>query len=103
MTPIAYLAGPDVFLPNAVAHTATKTEICRRYGVRGLPPLNEDAEATATGLEAWRSIYEKDVAMMEKRRHHNCQPHAVRGRVRRCRHLDRGWVVSRERQTDLWL
>jgi nucleoside 2-deoxyribosyltransferase len=34
--------------------------------VRGLPPLNEDAEATATGLEAWRSIYEKDVAMMEK-------------------------------------
>jgi len=31
-----------------------------------LPPLNEDAEATATGLEAWRSIYEKDVAMMEK-------------------------------------
>jgi nucleoside 2-deoxyribosyltransferase len=66
MTPIAYLAGPDVFLPNAVAHAATKTEICRRFGVRGLPPLNEDAEAAATGLEAWRSIYEKDVAMMEK-------------------------------------
>ena len=66
MTPIAYLAGPDVFLPNAVAHAVTKTEICRRFGVRGLPPLNEDAEAAATGLEAWRSIYEKDVAMMEK-------------------------------------
>ena len=66
MTPIAYLAGPDVFLPNAVAHAAMKTEICRRFGVRGLPPLNEDAEAAATGLEAWRSIYEKDVAMMEK-------------------------------------
>jgi hypothetical protein len=31
----------------------------------GLPPLNEDAEAVA-GLEAWPSIYEKDVAMMEK-------------------------------------
>ncbi len=66
MTPIAYLAGPDVFLPNAVPHAATKTEICRRFGVRGLPPLNEDAEAAATGQEAWRSIYEKDVAMMEK-------------------------------------
>src|ERR1700733_5589684 len=66
MTAIAYLAGPDVFLPNAIAHAATKTEICRRFGVRGLPPLNEDMESAAVGLEAWRSIYEKDVAMMEK-------------------------------------
>jgi nucleoside 2-deoxyribosyltransferase len=65
MTAIAYLAGPDVFLPNAVAHAA-KTEICRRFGVHGLPPLNEDVESAATGLEAWRSIYEKDVALMEK-------------------------------------
>ena len=54
------------FFRNAVAHAATKTEICRRFGVRGLPPLNEDAKAVATGPEAWRSIYEKDVAMMEK-------------------------------------
>jgi nucleoside 2-deoxyribosyltransferase len=29
MTAIAYLAGPDVFLPDAVAHAATKVEICR--------------------------------------------------------------------------
>jgi len=51
MTAIAYLAGPDVFLPNAVAHAATKVEICRRLGLRGLPPLNEDAETAATELE----------------------------------------------------
>jgi nucleoside 2-deoxyribosyltransferase len=66
MTAIAYLAGPDVFLPNAVAHAATKVEICRRLGLRGLPPLNENAETAATELEVWRAIYEKDVAMMEK-------------------------------------
>ena len=66
MTAIAYLAGPDVFLPNAVAHAATKVEICRRLGLRGLPPLNEDAETAATELEVWQAIYEKDVAMMEK-------------------------------------
>jgi nucleoside 2-deoxyribosyltransferase len=41
MTATAYLAGPDVFLPNAVAHAAAKVEICRRLGLRGLPPLNE--------------------------------------------------------------
>ena len=66
MTAIAYLAGPDVFLPNAVAHAATRVEICRRLGLRGLPPLNEDAETAATELEVWQAIYEKDVAMMEK-------------------------------------
>jgi nucleoside 2-deoxyribosyltransferase len=66
MTAIAYLAGPDVFLPNAVEHAAAKIEICRRFGVRGLPPLNEDAGSVASNLEVWRSIYEKDVAMMEK-------------------------------------
>jgi nucleoside 2-deoxyribosyltransferase len=67
MTIVAYLAGPDVFLPNAVAHAATKVEICRRAGLRGLPPLNEDAETAATTeLEAWQAIYEKDVSMMEK-------------------------------------
>jgi nucleoside 2-deoxyribosyltransferase len=66
MKATAYLAGPDVFLPNAVAHAAAKVEICRRSGLRGLPPLNEDAELAATGLEVWRAIYEKDVAMMEQ-------------------------------------
>jgi nucleoside 2-deoxyribosyltransferase len=66
MTATAYLAGPDVFLPNAVAHAATKVEICRRLGLRGLSPLNEDAETAATELEVWQAIYEKDVAMMEK-------------------------------------
>jgi nucleoside 2-deoxyribosyltransferase len=66
MTAIAYLAGPDVFLPNAAAHAATKVEICRRLGLRGLPPLNEDAETAATELEVWQAVYEKDVAMMEK-------------------------------------
>jgi nucleoside 2-deoxyribosyltransferase len=55
-----------VFLPNAVAHAATKVEICRRFGLRGLPPLNEDAETAATELEVWQVIYEKDVAIMEK-------------------------------------
>jgi nucleoside 2-deoxyribosyltransferase len=66
MTAIAYLAGPDVFLPNAVAHAARKVKICRRFGLRGLPPLNDDAETVATELEVWQAIYEKDVAMMEK-------------------------------------
>jgi nucleoside 2-deoxyribosyltransferase len=66
MTITAYLAGPDVFLPNAAAHAATKVEICRRYGLQGLPPLNEDIETAAAGLDIWQAIYQKDIAMMER-------------------------------------
>jgi nucleoside 2-deoxyribosyltransferase len=65
MTATAYLAGPDVFLPNAAAHAARKVAICQRFGLRGLPPLNEDI-ATTKALDAWQAIYEKDIAMMER-------------------------------------
>ena len=66
MTATAYLAGPDVFLPDAVAHAARKVEICRRFGLRGLPPLNEDAATVAADLEPWQAIYQKDIAMMAR-------------------------------------
>ncbi len=66
MTVTAYLAGPDVFLPNAAAHAARKVEICRRAGLRGLPPLNEDVETVARAHDTWEAIYHKDIAMMEQ-------------------------------------
>lgn len=66
MTATAYLAGPDVFLPDAAAHAARKVEICRRFGLRGLPPLNEDAATIAGEREAWQTIYQKDIAMMTR-------------------------------------
>jgi nucleoside 2-deoxyribosyltransferase len=66
MTATAYLAGPDVFLPNAIAHAARKVEICQRFGLRALPPLNEDVETAAKALDVWRAIYEKDIALMER-------------------------------------
>jgi nucleoside 2-deoxyribosyltransferase len=63
----AYLAGPDVFLPDARAHAAAKVAICERYGVRGQPPLNEDIASLAQlhESEAGIAIFAKDVAMME--------------------------------------
>jgi nucleoside 2-deoxyribosyltransferase len=66
MTATAYLAGPDVFLPNAVAHAARKVDICRQYGLRGVPPLNEDVATVARDSEVWQTIYQKDVAMMQR-------------------------------------
>lgn len=63
----AYLAGPDVFMPNAIEHARRKIEICARYGIIGLAPLNEDAEPadrSATTIE-WTDIFHKDIDMME--------------------------------------
>ncbi len=64
----AYLAGPDVFLPDAIAHAARKVAICAQHGITGRPPLNEDVETLRTLPEdrLWRVIYDKDVAMMEE-------------------------------------
>lgn len=66
MTATAYLAGPDVFLPNAVSHAAKKVEICQRFGLLGLPPLNADIEAGVPASSVWQTIYRKDISMMER-------------------------------------
>jgi len=67
VTLTAYLAGPDVFLPDPRAHAARKIEICARHGIVGRTPLNEDIERPADmSDEAFaQAIFRKDLAMME--------------------------------------
>ena len=66
--PTAYLAGPDVFLPNAAANGAAKVAICAKYGIDGRPPLNAEIEhlLTLPHDAAWRAIYLKDLEMMQE-------------------------------------
>lgn len=62
----AYLAGPDVFLPDARAHAAQKLAICARHGITGRAP----AAAGIEGLDAmppdraWRAIFAACLGMM---------------------------------------
>jgi nucleoside 2-deoxyribosyltransferase len=51
LPPKIYLAGPEVFLPDAVAIGRQKVEICARYGLAGLFPLDLD-EASAGPVTA---------------------------------------------------
>jgi nucleoside 2-deoxyribosyltransferase len=37
-----------------------------RYGLHGLPPLNQDVETSAKAQDVWQTIYHKDIAMMER-------------------------------------
>jgi len=41
-----YLAGPDVFLPNAVAISAAKRELCTKYQFVGLSPLDNELDVS---------------------------------------------------------
>ena len=63
----AYLAGPDVFLPDAVAHAQRKVAICARHGIEGRPPLNAEVGQlqAMSDADAWATIYRKDIAMMQ--------------------------------------
>ena len=54
MTARVYLAGPDVFLPDAVARAKALKAICARHGLVGISPLDALADEPA----AWAALPE---------------------------------------------
>ena len=58
-----YLAGPDVFLPDAVAIGRRKAEICAAHGLTGLYPLDNAIDLSA--VDASRQIFAGNEAMMD--------------------------------------
>jgi nucleoside 2-deoxyribosyltransferase len=56
-----YLAGPEVFLPNAVAIGAAKKSLCAELGFEGLFPLDEAVEPVTP-----EAIYRTCVAHMRR-------------------------------------
>ena len=57
-----YLAGPDVFLPDAVEIGRRKVEICARHGLTGLYPLDNAIDLSAR--DASLDIFRGNEAMM---------------------------------------
>jgi nucleoside 2-deoxyribosyltransferase len=59
-----YLAGPDVFLPDAVEMGRCKVAICARHGITGLYPLDNavDRFAAIASLQ----IFKANEAMMDR-------------------------------------
>ena len=58
-----YLAGPDVFLPDAIEIGNRKAAICRRYGLTGLCPLDNVLDPAAAGASI--AIFKGNEAMMD--------------------------------------
>jgi nucleoside 2-deoxyribosyltransferase len=59
-----YLAGPDVFLPDAAAWMERKKAICASVGLTGVSPLDAlvDEPAAWAGLPEWRRIARRNEA-----------------------------------------
>ncbi len=57
-----YLAGPDVFLPDAIGIGRRKVEICARHDLTGLYPLDSAIDLSADG--ASMAIFKGNEAMM---------------------------------------
>jgi nucleoside 2-deoxyribosyltransferase len=58
-----YLAGPDVFLPDAVEIGRRKLELCTRHGLIGLYPLDNPIDLAAR--DASLRIFRGNEAMMQ--------------------------------------
>lgn len=59
-----YLAGPEVFLPDAVEIGSAKKALCQRYGFEGLFPLDNKVDLTKPGAD--RVIYRGNIALIEE-------------------------------------
>lgn len=61
--PRAYLAGPEVFLPDRAAVFAAKSALCDRYGIQPAPPMDA-AHHIATTSRLSTRIYQRNIELM---------------------------------------
>lgn len=65
--PLIYLAGPDVFWPNAVELGAAKKKICQQYGFVGLFPLDNNLDLSSLSpYQAGLKIYQANIKLMNR-------------------------------------
>ena len=62
-----YLAGPDVFLENALDIAGQKKDLCAKYGCTGVFPLDNVVEFAGRELhDIGMDIYLKNIELMDK-------------------------------------
>ena len=59
-----YLAGPDVFLPDAIEIGRVKKRLCAEYGFEGLYPFDNEVPAHTRGERIDAIIYRANMAMI---------------------------------------
>lgn len=60
-----YLAGPDVFRPDAAEYGRSLVALCAEYGFAGVFPLDESLPPGLATVEAARHIYQANIARID--------------------------------------
>ena len=60
-----YLAGPEVFLPDAIDIATRKKRLCLEYGFEGLFPFDSELEKGLEPLATANGIYRANIALMQ--------------------------------------
>jgi nucleoside 2-deoxyribosyltransferase len=63
--PRVYLAGPEVFLPNAMEIGMQKKDLCAHHGFEGVFPMDLSPTGTGSPSDAGHEIVDICMAMME--------------------------------------
>src|SRR6266511_2425820 len=66
VTPVVYLAGPEVFLPKAVEIGEAKKRICEQHDLVGLFPLDGAAQPTGAPADQGHAIFSQCLELMNQ-------------------------------------
>ena len=65
--PKLYIAGPDIFLPNAKEWAEVQRRLCRKYGFEPLHPMDNNLALPENGgIEIADRIYRADIRQVEE-------------------------------------
>uniref|UniRef100_UPI0001E287E9 nucleoside 2-deoxyribosyltransferase n=1 Tax=Pseudomonas syringae group genomosp. 3 TaxID=251701 RepID=UPI0001E287E9 len=64
--PLVYLAGFDVFRPDAIEYGRYLKALCAAHGLEGLYPFDNEVTPGQTLHETARQIYAMNVAMIQR-------------------------------------
>lgn len=60
-----YLAGPDVFYPNAKEIGIYKKKVCQEHGFEGLYPLDNEITGAVSKYDLGRKIYQANMGLID--------------------------------------
>ena len=63
--PKVYVAGPEVFRPDAVAYAQIQRNLCEQYGFVGLHPMDNNLDPSDRSMQTATRIYRADVAQIK--------------------------------------
>lgn len=63
--PKLYLAGPEVFRPDAIEYARTQRSLCVQYGFIGLHPMDNNIDLSDSSMRTATSIYRGDIGQIK--------------------------------------